>query len=216
MKVFPTTKWGWARAGVILAALAAVSLWFWGLPAWRLAQYSPQEGDVIFQSLPHMDFVDTIEGVTGSPYSHCGVVVREGGRWKVLESIVTVHETPLYAWVQRGRRSAFAVYRLTDDRRVQIPRFVEEMRKFAGTPYDFHYQMGDESIYCSELVWKGWKNATGEEMGKLVKLGDLNWKPYEEIIRKYEQGPPPLDREMITPRHLSEAPQLRKVCSGGL
>ena len=31
-----------------------------------------------------------------------------------------------------------------------------------------------------------------------------------------EGGPPPLDRMIITPRHLSEAEQLEKVLSAGL
>jgi hypothetical protein len=216
LRVLPNTRWGWVRAIAVFAAAAGVAFWFWGLPALRLATYAPQEGDVLFQSLPNSDFIDAIEGITGSPYSHCGVVVRSGGKWMVVESIGTVHETPLYPWVQRGRASAFAAYRLTDDRRAQVPRFVVELREFLGRPYDFRVQMDDEFLYCSELIWKAWKNATGEEMGKLVTLGDLNWKPFEQTVRKYEQGPPPLDREMITPKDLSEAPQLRRVHRGGL
>ncbi len=216
MKILPKTKWGWVRAGVIFAAAAAVLFWFYGMPECRVLCYSPEEGDVVFQSLPHVDLVDMIEGATGSPFSHCGLVIRDGGEWKVLESLGNVHVTPLYQWVQRGRMSGFAAYRLTENRRAKAPAFVAETKKFIGRYYDFRYDMDDEFIYCSELVWKGWKNATGEEMGRLVPLGELHWKPYVETITKYEQGPPPLDRRMITPKNLSEAPQLRPVYRSGI
>ena len=76
------------------------------------------------------------------------------------------------------------------------------------------YRMDDDALYCSELVFKAWKNATGQELGMLVPLGEMNWKPYEDTIRKYEHGPPPLDRWMITPQNLSEATQLEKVFGG--
>ena len=211
LRSLPNTRWGWVRAIVIFAAAAGAAFWFWALPALRHTTYAPEEGDVLFQSLPNSDFIDAIEGMTGSPYSHCGVVVRSGGDWMVVESIGNVHRTPLFAWVRRGRAGAFAAYRLRDEYRSKIPAFVGALRGFLGRPYDSRVRMDDEFLYCSELVWKAWKNATGEEMGKLVRLGDLNWKPYEETIRRYEQGPPPLDREIITPKALSEAPQLRRV-----
>ena len=44
-------------------------------------------------------------------------------------------------------------------------------------------------------------------MGTLVKLGDLNWKPHEQVIRAIANGLP-LDRLMITPHDLALAPQL--------
>jgi hypothetical protein len=42
----------------------------------------------------------------------------------------------------------------------------------------------------------------------------MNWKPFEQTIRKYEDGPPPLDRGIISPRRLSEAKQIEKVYGG--
>ena len=71
--------------------------------------------------------------------------------------------------------------------------------------------MDDEKIYCSELLYKAVRDATGKELGKSRKLGELNWQPYEKVIRHIENGSLPLDREMITPRDFSEAPELREV-----
>ncbi|MDB4673705.1 hypothetical protein OAF27_02710, partial [Verrucomicrobiales bacterium] len=39
------------------------------------SEYEPQVGDIFFQSLPKNDVVDAIERATGSPYSHCGILV---------------------------------------------------------------------------------------------------------------------------------------------
>ena len=72
--------------------------------------------------------------------------------------------------------------------------------------------MDDEKIYCSELIFKGYRDATGEQLGKLVKFGDLKWARHIPIIIEIE-GSIPVNRIMITPRHLSEARQLEKVFS---
>ncbi|MFH0910574.1 MAG: YiiX/YebB-like N1pC/P60 family cysteine hydrolase [Planctomycetota bacterium] len=197
--------------GGILALLFALFI----LPAGiSYLGYAPQEGDVVFQSLPHADLVDAIEGVTGSPYSHCGVVVREEGRWLVVEAIGEVQKTPLWKWIFRGRGGRLAAFRLKPEYRQDIPRFVGELNPFLGRPYDFSYSMDDEFLYCSELVYKAYRNATGQELGTLKRLGEMNWKPYEETIRRYEEGPTPLDRLMITPRHLSDSERLEKVFGG--
>lgn len=71
-------------------------------------------------------------------------------------------------------------------------------------------------IYCSELPYRAFKEVTGQKLGGLTKLRDMNWKPYEKTITKYEEGPVPFERLMITPRSLSEALQLDHVESLGI
>jgi hypothetical protein len=53
-------------------------------------------------------------------------------------------------------------------------------------------------------------------MGRLQKLGDLDWKPYAGFIMKEQLGNLPLDRVMITPASLASAPQLHEVYQSGL
>lgn len=179
------------------------------------AGYSPQEGDVLFQSLPDLpglDLVDAIEGSTGSPYSHCGMVFRDGPDWKVIEAIGPVKETPLDDFVARGRKRAFWAYRPKEELQKSVPAALAAMKLDLGKPYDVHYRFDDEAIYCSELIRRGWKTATGENLGETVTLGSLNWQPYRTVIEAIEgTGKLPLDREMITPRDLARAPQLRQV-----
>ena len=175
------------------------------------AAYAPAEGDVAFQSLAHNPLIDAIEGATESPFSHCGILRRAGAGWVVVEAVGPVKETPLAAWIAQGRKKRYAVYRLHDRYRAKIPAFIQAAQSYAGRPYDIHYDLDDEAIYCSELIYKAFARSTGEELGKRQKLGELKWQAHAEVIREIEGGKLPLERVMITPRSLSEAPQLTKV-----
>jgi hypothetical protein len=180
-------------------------------------RYEPRVGDLLFQSSPRGPLVDAIEGASESPYSHCGIVIQRSNQWFVLESgggggVMTA---PLDAFILRGRQGNFAVYRFQDRYTKKIPEIVAEAERFLGKPYDIHYEFDDAKIYCSELIFKGFKAATGEDLGRVRKLGDLKWQPYEAVIRQIENGGLPLERPMITPRDMSEAGQLELVMKRG-
>ncbi|MEO8206002.1 MAG: YiiX/YebB-like N1pC/P60 family cysteine hydrolase [Chthoniobacterales bacterium] len=216
MKILPASRTGKFRFFVLLILLLIAGYVSNVQILYYYLSYSPREGDVIFQSLPKNGLVDAIEGVTHSPYSHCGVVLRNNDRWVVIESINDVHETPLFRWIQRGRGAGFAVYRLKPEYTAAIPEFKKHLLEYLGIPYDYDYEISDKAIYCSELVYKAFRQTNREEMGTLEKLGTLNWKPYADFIKSVQANNLPLDRVMITPRSLSEAPQLELVTSKGL
>ena len=173
---------------------------------------------MLFQSLPHDgDVVDAIEGITHSPYSHCGVVLRsDKNEWVVVESIFNVHETPLFLWMIRGRGGDFTAYRLDPKYSEIIPEFKKDLLSYLGHPYDHDYDMTNgQAVYCSDLVYLAFYQASGEKMGKLEKLRDLDWKPYEQFIESVQGGRLPLDRVMITPAALAQAPQLHETYRTG-
>ena len=222
MRLLPSSRIGIIRLFVLVLVFAVIAIahrddcWFLlsRIPLlYRYFLYSPREGDIVFQSLPHSDLVDAIEGTTHSPYSHCGVVLRdEENRWVVIESVTNVHETPLLLWLLRGRGGNFAAYRLD-------PRFAPDISKFKaalladlGQPYDFSYDMKKSgAFYCSDLVYLAFQKATGEGLGAPESLRELDWQPYRAFITSDAEGKLPLDRVMITPVRLSRAPQLHKV-----
>jgi hypothetical protein len=178
--------------------------------------YEPQVGDVLFQSARPSKLVHMIEGVSESAYSHCGIVDQVDGEWVVYEAITNVSATPLEDFITRGRGEGVAVYRFREPYRDDIPEIIENTRTFLDRPYDFRYRMDDEHIYCSELIYKAFLAVTGEALGELDALGELNWRPFEQDIEVLEKGPVPLEREMITPRGLAEAEQLELVWKRGL
>jgi len=179
-----------------------------------VANYEPKEGDVIFQSLPNGDIVDAIEGATESPYSHVGIVVKTEKGWFVREAIGDVHDTRLTKFLARGRNGKYDVYRLKKEYEGSISKIILATEKYIGLPYDIRYRMDDDFIYCSELVYKSFLDATGSKMGVLVSLGSLNWGKYESLIVEIEGGSVPVNRMMITPRDLAKARQLKLVHSG--
>jgi hypothetical protein len=209
----------WLRL-FVATALGLAMLWagFYGWNTWSAyagyLKYEPQEGDVVFQSLPYGPVVWAIEGVTKSPYSHCGIVARRDSQWVVYEALGKVRVTPLKEFLYRGRGGGFVVYRLRDDHREHVPETIRCCEKYLGRPYDIRYRLDDEKIYCSELIWKAYRDATnGQQLGALRKFGEMNWQPYETLIKQVEGGEVPIDREMITPVELARARQLEPVFS---
>ena len=213
----PVRRWirilGWTVAvGFLVAAI-----WYGATIAATyaaIAKYTPQDGDVIFQSLPYGPVVWAIEGVTKSPYSHCGIVGQKDGQWVVYEAIGKVRITSLKEFLFRGRDGGFVAYRLREKYREHVPKMLACCENYLGRPYDYRYQLDDESIYCSELIYKSFRDATnGQQLGELRKFGEMNWGPYEVLIRQIEGGDVPINREMITPRDLARAKQLEPVFS---
>lgn len=175
------------------------------------ADYQPKEGDIIFQSLNGSELGAVIESVTKSSFSHCGIVTRQGDTWMVLEAIGPVQEIPLASWILRGRNMKYDVFRLDDRYQGRIPNIIENARAYLGRPYDIQYEFDDAKIYCSELIFKSFKQATSEDLGKVVELGTLDWKEHEFFIRRITGGELPLNRLMITPADLAKAKQLHHV-----
>jgi hypothetical protein len=205
---------GTVLVGVVWAGALG---WRWASTQAAFLRYEPAEGDVIFQSLPHGPIVWAIEGVTDSPYSHCGIVAKQDGRWIVYEAYGNVSATPLRTFLSRGRGGGFVVYRLRSPYREHVSRTLECCTAYLGRPYDIHYRLDDETIYCSELVYKAYRDAThGEQLGSLVRFGDMKWRPYRTLIEQVEGGAVPVDREMITPVELARAAQLEPVFSHNL
>jgi len=213
MKILPDTKIEKYRFIILLLA-GIISIGYFVVSAMLpYIEYIPEEGDVIFQSLPDSKLTRAIEGATGSPYSHAGMVIKKNGFWYVREAVGPVMDTRLYLWIVRGRRAHFAVFRLKEQYKKNIPKFINESEKYLGRPYDIYFELDDEKIYCSELIYKSFKDATQENLGDLVKFKELNWKPHIGIIKSIEPEEVPYERKMITPGELAKAQQLVKIYS---
>lgn len=203
----------WATVASVLIFLTSFA-WIYGPVTIAYWTYQPQEGDLLFQSLPKSLLAKVMEGATDSPYSHCGIITKIDGKWMVCEAYQKVTSTPLSEVIFRGKHYGFAIYRLKPDKQAFIEQTIHHAKEQFGKPYDVRFRMNNDEIYASELIYKAYRQASGgESLGKLVSLGQLRWKPYEETIRFFERGPVPLSREIITPRNLAEAEQLNLVFS---
>lgn len=194
---------------LVILAITSVSPLLAGVKA--TSDYEPKEGDIIVQSLPNNQLTHAIVGVTESPWSHCGVVVKRNGKWKVAEAIGPVREVALDRWIKQGKNNRFQVFRLKDEHQHTVTPFLAALEPYMGRPYDIRYRMDDQNIYCSELIYKAYRDATGKELAKPDALGDLNWRPHEDFIRHIEKGHLPLDRKIITPVALTRSPLVQRV-----
>ncbi|MCD4783006.1 MAG: hypothetical protein K8T10_04150 [Candidatus Eremiobacteraeota bacterium] len=166
-----------------------------------------RDGDIIFQEISG-ELGGEISAITGSPINHCGLIFFKEGELLVLEAADQVKLTPLKEWIFNGvdKKIALLRYKMANDNLIST--VLIEAEKFRGNPYDYQYSMDDENIYCSELVYKAYKNGAGVKLCPLKKLRDLDYKGHEEFIKKLTNGKLPLDREIITPVDIYKSEKL--------
>jgi permuted papain-like amidase YaeF/Yiix C92 family enzyme len=167
-----------------------------------------REGDVLFQ---HLDskLCEVIRDVSGSQLTHCGLVVRREGKTYVLEAMApAVRYTPIENWFDQGWKGYYAHYRPRGISREKIAKVAKQAAALTGKTYDLQYEMSDEKIYCSELVYKGFLRGANLEIGQKQKLGDLKWQAHETFIRLLAGGELPLGRVMVTPATVAASPHL--------
>jgi len=136
-----------------------------------------KNGDLIFQtSLSGQS--KAIQLATKSKYSHCGLIYKDGIEFYVFEAVQPVKRTPLHKWIARGKDGKYVIKRLKNAAQVLTPSTLTKMKQvgdqFNGKNYDLTFEWSDDKIYCSELIWKIYKRATGIEIGKLEKLSDFD------------------------------------------
>lgn len=136
-----------------------------------------KNGDLIFQgSLSEQS--KAIQLAPKSKYSHCGLIYKDGKEFYVFEAVQPVKRTPLDKWIARGENEHYVIKRLKNADEVLTPATLKKMKQigdnFNGKNYDLTFEWSDDKIYCSELIWKIYKRATGIEIGKLEKLSDFD------------------------------------------
>ena len=140
-----------------------------------------QNGDIIFQTSKSGQSI-AIQIATGSKYSHMGIIYKKGNDFFVYEAVQPVKLTPLNDWINRGENAHYVVKRIKNSETLLTPETLTKMKqigeKYAGKDYDLYFEWSDSKIYCSELVWKIYKEALELEIGKLEKLGNFNLTDY--------------------------------------
>ena len=163
-----------------------------------------QNGDIIFHTSKSRQS-QAIQLATGSKYSHMGIIYEDQGKYFVYEAVKLVKLTPLAEWKKRGEKGHYIIKRLKNAEEILSPAILSKMKKvgqqYLGKSYDEHFKWSDEKIYCSELVWKIYKEAAGIEIGILEKLSDFDLSnDYVQSIMKERYGHNvPMDETVISP-----------------
>ncbi len=172
-----------------------------------------RDGDIIFHTSRSAQSA-AIQRATHSPWSHMGVIFMRDGKPYVYEAIATVRYTPLERWTARGDRGGYVVKRLkrplTAEQGAELRRAAG---KYSGKPYDLYFEWSDGRIYCSELVWKMYRDATGLEIGARQKLRDFDLADaaVKAKMRERYGSRIPLNEPVISPGAMFDSPLLETI-----
>jgi ribosomal protein L16/L10AE len=174
-----------------------------------------KDGDIIFQTSESKQ-CEAVRIATNSKFSHCGIIYDINGQWFVFEAVQPVKLTPLEDWIGHGKGNKYVVKRLKNDS-VLTPAILQKMKaysqQFDGKEYDAYFEWTDNRIYCSELVWKIYKNGAGIELSKLQELKDFNLSDerVQNIIKERYGNDIPLNEKVVAPSNLADSDLLKTV-----
>ena len=132
----------------------------------------------------------------------------------VLEAIQPVTITPLSTFINRGENKHYVIKRLKNADVVLTEVVLKKMKsygaQFIGKNYDLYFEWSNNRIYCSELVWKIYKENTGIEIGGLEKLSDFNLtsETVKQKIKERFGDNIPMDEKVISPAKMFNSTKL--------
>lgn len=175
-----------------------------------------QDADIIFQTSESSQ-AEAIQIATNSKFSHCGIIYKINGNLFVFEAVQPVKLTRLEEWIQHGKDQKFVVKRLKNADTVLNPATLQKMKdysqKFMGKEYDAYFDWSDQKIYCSELIWKIYKNGGNIELSKLKQLKDfnLNDQRVKKILKERYGNTIPLEEKVVSPSDLVDSDLLKTI-----
>lgn len=177
-----------------------------------------QSGDIIFQtSMSNQS--QAIQLATKSNYSHVGIIYEAKGQYYVYEAVEPVKLTRLNDWIKRGKDAHYVVKRLKNSdqllTRAAIDRMKKTGEKFKGKGYDIYFEWSDDRIYCSELVWKIYKEAFNVEIGQLQALRefDLTHALVRKKMKERYGENIPLNEKVISPVAMFNSDKLLTIAN---
>lgn len=181
-----------------------------------LLKNNVQDGDIIFQTSKSSQS-KAIQLATKSKYSHMGIIYKIDGQLFVYEAIQPVKLTLLNEWINRGKNGHYVIKRLKNSDEILTQTTLTKMKdvgdKFKGKNYDLYFEWTDDKIYCSELVWKIYKEGANIEIGDLEELSDfdLSNKIVQEKMKERYGNNVPMDEKVISPAEMFNSDKLKIV-----
>ncbi len=146
----------------------------------RPQNFTPREGDLLFQDLDSGPLCDAIEAVTqgyqGDNFSHVGIAASEQGKSVVIEAGGRgVVVTPLARFLSRSADAnghpKVIVGRLKPPYRAAIQPALARAKSLLGKPYDDEFLLDNGKYYCSELVYESFLDpATGKHLFQVFPM----------------------------------------------
>ena len=175
-----------------------------------------REGDIIFHE-SSTEQAKALKLATKSRYTHVAIILKLNDQWYVEEAVQPVKYTKLESFIKRGKNNHYVIKRLKDDGKLLTPDKIAELKisgkKYLNKNYDICFEWSDKNIYCTELVWKMYKEVLNVEVGKLEKLKDFDLSDnFVKKIMKQRYGKNiPFDEKVISPKAMFESELLETV-----
>jgi len=134
-----------------------------------------QDGDLVtrsdddFESLTLQNFSNTDRS-----YSHSGIAFKEDSSIVIYHAMTgaenpagTCRRDPFDSFVNPGKKTGFGIFRyqLAGKEKEKLHAILKQ-NHLAKTPFDLTFNINsDDSLYCSEMIYKGLKKATN---GRIV------------------------------------------------
>lgn len=173
-----------------------------------------QNGDLIFALVPSDYSLDSTAANYGDTskveYIHVSVANVENDSVFIIDATLArgVARYPLADYLKDfmfpdGSELVFKVKRLRDT--TGVYGFVQTAKTFLGKPFDVHFNLGNDSVYCSEMVY----NSYVKDGRHLFSLNPIDFKnadgvmsPYFESLFKRIEKPVPQGKKGILPRDM--------------
>ncbi len=181
-----------------------------------LIESEAKNGDIIFQTSKSSQSV-AIQLATHSKYSHVGIIYEINKQLFVYEAIQPVKLTPLNKWIKQGEGGHFVIKRLKNSDKILTKETLIKMKqvgeKYKGKNYDLYFEWSDDRMYCSELVWKIYKEGANIELGKLEELSDfdLTNKVVKQKLQERYGNTIPMHEKVISPAEIFNSDRLETV-----
>jgi hypothetical protein len=179
--------------------------------------YDIKNGDIVFQG-GNSTQAKAVKAATHSPWSHVGLVYFNQGKPWVIEAVQPVKATPLAHFIARNPRAFYAM-RLKDAHQYINAETTLKAQQYSkqliGKNYDPYFRWSDDRIYCSELVWKIYKYATGLELCKprILSSYHLHHPTVQALIKKRygSMGKLPINELAVAPSDIARSSLLIEV-----
>lgn len=172
-------------------------------------------GDIIFQGNDAGQGL-AVKLATGSKFSHVGMIWIKGTETYVLEAVEPVKLTPIDQWIKNGDKGYYEVLRTKTPLKTSaaVNNKLDSLASIYLTKhYDIYFGWEDDVLYCSELVWKLYKEVYGIELSELRKMKSFNLEsPQVKKILKQRYGNNiPLEQWVVAPEDIYTSKYLKRI-----
>jgi uncharacterized protein YycO len=171
-----------------------------------------RDGDIIFHT-SKSNQSQMLQVATNSELTHVGVIFFRNGLPYVFEAVQPVKITRLENFIARGVDGKYKIVRYKDGlTKEQINLGITYSKRQLGKNYDIKFQWSDKKMYCSELVWKIYK-----EMGidlcdpKTFSNYNISSPEVQKAIKQRYGSTFNMDEQVVAPVDIYESSLVQTV-----